>query len=338
MSEKLNVAVLPAGAWGTAFAKVAGEKGYNVNLYFRSSDAAEVFNSEHINYSRLSGIKISENVTAINDIEETVSDVDILVLAPPSRFLRELYLQVFDYVNRDTPILSLTKGLEEGTNLRASQMLKQIEPEISSRLAVLSGPNFAEEIARGLPAFSVVASEDEELAELMQKKFSTPRFRIYTQDDVTGVELGGAFKNVIAIAAGASDGLGMGENARAGLVTRGLEEIKRLGVALGGKEPTFDGLAGQGDLWLTSTSSKSRNHEAGVAIARGVKPEELRQSGRTIEGFYTARAMVELAKDFGMSLPIAEAVYHVVYEGLSVKEAIVSLENRPLTTENVSLH
>lgn len=335
--ERLNVAVLPAGSWGVAFSTVVVEGGHNARLFFHSEADYETFISSHMYPRRLPGVIFAENIEATDNFKKALDGVDVLVLAPPSRILRTFYKEIRSFTPYQAPILCLTKGLEQGTNLRMSQVLEEEEPGISQRLAMLSGPNLAPEIARGLPAATVVASSNYSLAERIQSIFSTKNFRIYAQDDILGVELGGAFKNVYAFASGVCDGLERGRNARAALIGRGLVEMRRLAVAMGAQEQTLMGLSGQTDLWLTCTSDESRNHFAGVEFVHGVHPKKLIESGKTIESFYTVRAMVNLAKQYHIEVPIAQAVYEVLYEGSTIEDAIGKLLDRSVVHENGSL-
>lgn len=334
--EELSVSVLPAGRWGTAFARVVASRGHNTQLFFRNERDNHLFRTTHQNERYFPGITLPDNITSTEDLADAVNSADVLVLAAPSRFLREFFRQIKSMVDfhKDIKIICLTKGLEEDTNLRMSQVLEQELPHIVSCLAVISGPNFASEIIQGKPAATVVASKNISFERFVQDNFSSPYFRIYRQHDLIGVELGGAFKNVIAIAAGVSDGIDFGENARSGLITRGLEEMKRLGIALGGQERTFDGLSGQGDLWLTCTSQQSRNHEFGVELARGRSIAELLGDKTVYEGYYSTRAMIRLAKQQRVAVPIAEVVYAVLYNNLSIGEAIEKLLSRALVSEN----
>ena len=334
VSPELTIAVLPAGRWGLAFGKVVADSHYNVNIYLRSKEETDRFNDTHRHPRYFTDVTLPNNVVASSSLEQLVSEAEILVLAIPSAHARSFYREIKPFDNRDADIICLTKGLEEGTNLKMSDVLEEENPGLISRFTVISGPNFASEIIHGLPAFTVAASEELGRARLIQETFTTNTFRIYAQNDLTGIQLGGACKNVIAIAAGASDGLGFGENARAGLITRGLEEIKRLGIALGGQERTFDGLSGQGDLWLTCTSPQSRNHELGFELAKGKTLAQLFESGTVYEGYFTAKAMIELAKEKGVSVPIAEVVYEVLYQNLSILSAVGRLRGRTLTIEN----
>lgn len=330
---KFNVAVLPAGAWGTAFSLVAAVR-HNVSLYFRSEEDFRTFNETHQYPRRHPGIVFPENIKAVDSIEEVLAGANIVVLAYPSKYLRESFREIWPYIPSEATILCLTKGLEQGTNLRMSEVLEEVESGISNRLAILSGPNLAYYVARGLPAGATVSSGDYSLAERMQRDFNTSFFRIYRTRDLLGVELGSAFKNVYAFAVGVSDGLGLGENARGILIPRGLWEATRLAVALGAKAVTLNGLSGMGDMIVTCTSLYSRNHEAGVKFAEGARPDELLNSPKTIEALYTVRAMVALADAHGIEVPIAQAVHDVLYSGLTIKDAMQRLIARDLKDEN----
>lgn len=320
MTSKLNISILPAGAWGTALAVPLSDNGHNVKFYFRHQEDANNFNKEKENTKRLPKIKFNGLVSSTSDLEKAVSDADILVLSCDSAHVRNFFSQVKPFLNGKTKILCVSKGIEEDTNLCMSDVLQEVDPEIGSRLAVLSGPNFAVEVGKRLPTLTVIASEKKEVAKELQKVFSSEHFRVYTQDDVMGVELGGALKNVIAIGVGIGDGLGYGENSRAALITRGIAEMIKLGVEMGADELTFAGLSGMGDLILTCTSGKSRNHNAGLRIGRGTDPRELIKSDETIEGLLTVKAAHEIAKKKNIELPIMEMVYKIVYEGLKPRE------------------
>lgn len=332
--ERLNVAVLPAGAWGAAFSRVVAESGHNVTLFFRSETDGRTFANCHQYPRRLWGVIFPEDIQVANSAEQALAGADRVVLAPPSRFLRAFYREIKPFVPHEVPVLCLTKGLEQGTNLRMSQVLEEEDPGISQRLAILSGPNLACDVAGGKPAFTVVASTDLSLAVRMQRNFSTDSFRIYTTDDVVGVELGGAFKNVMALAAGAGDGLNMGASIRSALIGRGINEMISLAVVLGARKETLNGLSGAGDLVLTCTSPDSRNYQAGFKIARGANIEELMNAGWTVEGFRTVIVMVALAEANGIDVPIARAVYDVLYRGFTIEDVKKRLVSRPLIHEN----
>lgn len=331
---KHEVAIVPAGAWGAAFAGVAAKAGHGVRLYFRDDEEVRSFNETHEYPRRHPGIVFPENIKAAGSIEEALSGADIVVLAYPSKLLRGKFVEARSYIPSEASILCLTKGLEERTNLRPSEVLEQEEPGIGRRLAVLSGPNLAHEVVRGLPAGATISSSDYELAQRIQLGFNTDSLRTYRTRDLVGVELGGAFKNIYAFLVGASDGLGFGRNARGILIPRGLLEASNLAVAMGAMERTLIGLSGLGDMIVTCTSSHSRNHEAGFAFAKGATPDELLNSPKTIEALYTVKAMVALAKIHEIDMPLAQAVYDVLYNGISINAVIQRLIARDLKDEN----
>lgn len=334
MDSKLNISILPAGVWGTALAVPLLDNGHNVKLYFRQDKDAKVFNKHKINLKRLPKIKFNELVSATSNLEEAVKDADILVLACDSVHIRNFFGKIQPFLGKGTKVLCVSKGIEEGTNMCMSQVIKKIEPKVGPRLAVMSGPNFAIEMAKRLPTLTVIASTNKILAKLLQKVFTTSNFKVYTQDDMTGVELGGALKNVIAIGVGIGDGLKMGENGRAALITRGIAEMVNLGTAMGANKSTFAGLSGMGDLILSCTSGQSRNHKAGLKIGQGINPNTLLNSDQTIEGLHTARAVVELAKKAKVEIPIMEMVYKIVYQGLKPRQGFAQLMKLELNSEN----
>ncbi len=310
------------------------DNGHNVKFYFRHKEDADHFNKEKENTKRLPKIKFNGRASATSSLEKAVKDAGILVLSCDSAHVRNFFTQIKPFLTGKTKVLCVSKGIEEETNLCMSDVLLAVDPQISSRLAVLSGPNFAIEVGKRLPTLTVIASENKKVAQDLQKVFSSENFRVYTQDDVVGVELGGALKNVIAIGVGIGDGLGYGENSRAALITRGIAEMIKLGNVMGADEPTFAGLSGMGDLILTCTSSKSRNHKAGLRIGRGVNPKELIESDETIEGLLTVKAAYEIAKKKNIEVPIMEMVYKIVYEGLKPKEGFKQLMQLELSSED----
>lgn len=334
MGSKLNISILPAGAWGTALAVPLSDNGHNVKFYFRQEEDAKNFNKVKINSKRLPKVKFNGTTKATSNLEEAVSEADILVLACGSAHLRGFFSQIKPFLKSDTKILCISKGIEAETNLCMTQVLESIDPKLSTRLAVLCGPNFAIEVGKRLPTMSVIASDNREVAKQLQKAFSSNHFRVYTQDDVMGVELGGALKNVIAIGVGIGDGLRYGENGRAALITRGIAEMIQLGVALGADELTFAGLSGMGDLILTCTSGKSRNHKAGLKIGKGANPIDLINSDETIEGLLTVKAVKEIAGDKKIEAPIMDMVYKIVYEGLKPREGFKQLMKLELSSED----
>lgn len=332
--EKLNVVIAPAGgAFGSAISIPLLANGHEVTFAFRSKEKAQRFReSRQLEEERLKGFVFPENIRVTSDTAEAVRNANLVVLATPARFIETYYPANIQPVRKsDTKILVPSKGLVKIGNkyLRPSEVISHFDPSATRHLTVLHGPNFAPEIARGLPFVTVIAAEDPELAEDMVDVFSlTPQYRIYPSEDVAGVELGGAFKNVIAIAAGINDGLQYGENARAALIKRGELEIVRLGVALGGQEETLMGISGSADLWMTCTSKQSRNHEFGVQIGQGKNPTELLKSGETVEGYYTAKVAWEFVREYDIKAPITKLVYCVLHKGMGVAEAVRQLQER----------
>jgi glycerol-3-phosphate dehydrogenase (NAD(P)+) len=328
----MKAAVIPAGAWGTALALCLEANGFSVHLWCREREAAEEMARTREN-RRLPGVSLPPSLLPTSDLEEVLHEAGVVVLAPPSGAFRSLLKALLPLLPPGALLLSGTKGLEPGTGLRMSQVAEETDPSLVRRLGVVSGPNFAGEIARRLPASTVVAARDPEVASFFQRVLSTPWFRVYTQDDVAGVELGGALKNVLAIGVGIAEGMGAGKNAQAALITRGLHELARLGVALGARERTFFGLAGLGDLVLTSTSSQSRNRQLGVALGRGESLSHfLFRTGFTVEGAVTAPSARTLAEERGLDLPIVREVA-LVLEGKSPREALRDLMSRELRAE-----
>lgn len=335
--ERLNVTILPAGAFGMAMAMPFLANGNEVTLGFRNWEKAEQFRATRQS-ERLPEVTFPKNLKVTANLEQAVGSADLVVVVTPSRFLRPFYSEwITPYRKKDALLLSVIKGVEEDTNLRPSEVIVNLDPEIAPNLAVLGGPNFAIDLAMGLPAATVIASECSKTAEKIAEACHSKAFRVYRGNDVVGVELGGALKNVIAFAAGVSDGLRKGESARAGLIQRGVIEMTRLGCTLGGREETLMGLSGSGDLWMTATSYKSRNHWAGVELALGKPLEEIINSGKTIEGIHTAKVAVELARQNDVEVPISDAVYQVAYNGILVEEAITQLLGRTPAYENGSM-
>lgn len=332
----LNIAIVPAGQWGTALAVPLSRGGHRVRLYFREAVEAEHFNTRRVNRKRLPGVIFPGNVSATADLAAAVHDVDLVVVAPSSGGLRDVCRQLRPHLPHKAVIVSVVKAMfpEEprlpselighelfGAAAGDSQSATCINDE---RIAVISGPNFAVEVAQELPAGTVAASANIDTARFVQSAFMTDRFRVWTSTDIVGVQLGGALKNIVAIGTGISDGLGMGHNARATLITRSVAEIARLGSAFGADSMTFAGVSGIGDLMLTCTGDLSRNRRAGLAIARG----EAIDPNTTVEGVPTAKATYMLAQELGIDMPITEVVYRILYEGLSPKEGLRYLMTR----------
>ncbi len=330
------VAVVGGGSWGTALAVHLGRLGLEPRLWARDPTLVGLIRSRRENPWYLPDIPLPEALTVTPDLAEALDDVALVIVAVPSHAFDAIMEAAAPRLGGGTTILSATKGLEPERSRRMSEIASARCP--GSPIAVLSGPTFAREVALGLPAAAVVASADAQVATALQRRLSSPAFRLYTNRDVLGVEIGGALKNVMAIATGISDGLGLGENARAALITRGLAEITRLGVALGASPGTFAGLAGIGDLVLTCTGSLSRNHALGLALARGKTVEEARGETRMVaEGARTSRAATLLARQKGVSLPICQEVAAVLFEGKTPREALASLLQREYRAEEEPL-
>ena len=329
------LAIIGAGGWGTALAITQARANRDVRLWVYEADLAEAMNRDRENSIYLAGVKIPESVQIHHSMCDVVRGCDVVIIAVPSHFYRSVAQQLLPLVAADAVFVSATKGIENDSLMRMSEILEEIaRPHFNAKVAVLSGPTFAPEVSRGEPTALVIASSDEALRLQLQAGLSTPRFRLYTNADRTGVELGGAVKNTIAIAAGVADGLGLGSNATAALVTRGLAEITRLVVACGGKRETMAGLAGLGDLVLTAYGNLSRNRRVGVELGRGRTIEEIISSTRMIaEGVKTTKSTVQLAQRLGIEMPIAERMYAVLYEGLRPQEAITDLMERKLKEE-----
>lgn len=322
----MKVCVLGSGGWGTALSLVLLENGHDVALWSFTREEYEAIRSAGEN-PMLKGVPLPKELRLTWDMN-AAAGCDMVVLATPSFAIRTTARKLRDIVTPGTVLVSVAKGIEEGTSKRLTEA---IEEETQGRCPVvaLSGPTHAEEVGRGVPSAIVAASRDQQAAELAQRLFMNERFRVYTSSDVVGAELGAALKNVIALCAGVSDGMGFGDNTRAMLMTRGLTEIARLGVALGGRQATFAGLTGVGDLIVTCTSMHSRNHRCGILIGQGVEPHEaVKQIGAVVEGFYAAKTARELAHKHGVEMPITEAAYSVLYEGMAPAEAMKQLMTR----------
>ena len=332
----LRVAVMGAGGWGTALAIVAGRAGHEVRLWSRNAGVVEGVNARRENETYLAGHETPENVRATLDIGEALRDAELVVLAAPSHATRELLTSVAIHASPEMVFVSATKGIEIETGKRISEVAEEILGDGASdvRFVCLSGPSFAQEVAAGQPTAVVAASREEELARMVQAGLSVQNFRIYTNTDVTGTELGGALKNVMALAAGMVSGLGYGANSVAALITRGLAEMARLALAHGARRESLMGLAGLGDLVLTCTGSLSRNRYVGQELGRGRSIEEVLAGMKEVaEGVKTTRAVHLLAARLGVELPITHEVHAVLYEGKSARAAAEELMSRPLKGE-----
>lgn len=327
-----NLAIIGGGSWGTALALVLAPRFERVTLWVYESDLAERMRASRINDVYLPGFAVPANVEVSSDLGGALDGAEIVLSVVPSHLVRGLYEQMRPHLRESMLFVSATKGLENGTLLRMSEVIAAVTG--SRRIAVISGPSFAKEVARMEPTALVAAAADAELAAVVQEAFSGPTFRVYTSTDPTGIEVGGSIKNVVAIGAGVLHGLGLGHNALAALITRGLAEMTRLAVAMGGKPQTLAGLAGLGDLVLTCTGDLSRNRMVGIELARGRRLEEITGSMKMVaEGVKTTNAAVDLAQRYGVEMPIAREMFRVLHDGVAPREAIRRLMERSLKGE-----
>ncbi|MGL6235692.1 MAG: NAD(P)H-dependent glycerol-3-phosphate dehydrogenase [Segniliparus sp.] len=329
-----EVAVMGSGAWGTAMAKVIADLGHHVVLWSRREALADAINQDRENGEYLPGWRLPESLVATADPVFAVAEANTVLLATPAQSLRTNLESWGGAIKPGTLLLSLAKGLERGTKLRMTEVVEEVLGRPTGEIAVLSGPNLALEVAAGQPSGAAIACSDESAALALQRLCSGPNFRVYTNDDVVGVELAGVVKNVIALACGIASGFGYGQNTLAVLITRGLAEITRLGVAMGAKASTFSGLAGVGDLVATCTSPLSRNRAFGVRLGLGEAAKAATGGPHgVVEGYASCGAVRELAADHGVEMPITEAVYQVCHEGAAVREAVESLMGRKIGAE-----
>lgn len=328
----MNIGVIGSGSWGSAIGNLLATIGHDVHMYTRSDAQYRRMKEYGDNPHYLIDFHFAPSVQFHCNFNEAVRDTDVIVLAVPTAAVRETMEKIRENGSRAI-IVNLAKGLEQGSHLRVSEIAKAILPE--NPFVVLSGPSHAEEVAKLLPTTVLVCSENKDIALKVQDLFTYDAFRVYVQDDMIGVEIGGALKNIIALGAGLSDGLGYGDNAKAALMTRGITEIQRLGIALGAKPVTFQGLSGIGDLIVTCTSVHSRNWQFGNRIGKGMDVEEaIEDIGQVVEGYKTTKAAYELAKDMGIEMPITEKLYKVLYGGLEPRRAVLDLMQRPNKHEN----
>lgn len=330
-----KIGVVGAGSWGTALANLLGNKGFKVDFWVFEKEIKKQIEEFCENKVFLPGIALSSNIFPSNDIADVVKGKDMALIVVPSHVMRDTAIKISGLIDKKTITVSASKGIENGTHLTMTGVLKECISSIhEDNFAALSGPSFAREVAENLPTAVTVASKHPDVAAFVQHLFATPFFRVYTNDDIIGVELGGAVKNVIAIAAGIVDGLGLGLNTRAALITRGLAEIKRLGLAMGAKPETFTGLAGAGDLVLTCTGDLSRNHAVGKKIGENKKLKEILSEMRMVaEGINTTKSVYDLSKKLGVEMPITHEIYSILYEDVSPKEALLRLMTRDLKQE-----
>ena len=327
-----KIGVIGAGSWGTALAILLNEKGNDVTLWsHRETEAEHMRQSREC--SKLPGIKIPEAVEITSDLKQAVSGKKVLVMVVPSRCMRETAELLKECVAPGTYVISAAKGIEDETLFTMTDILEQVLPQTD--VAVLSGPSHAEEVAKLLPTTCVIGAHTEETARFLQELFMGPMFRVYISSDMLGIELGGALKNVIALAAGIADGMGYGDNAKAALITRGSVEIGRLGIRMGGKPETFFGLTGIGDLIVTCASMHSRNRRAGILLGQGYTMKEaMKEVNMVVEGVYSAKAAMALARKYDTELPIIEQVNQILFEGKDPKKVVADLMLRDKKTEN----
>ena len=331
----INIGVVGAGSWGTALANLLAQKGLSIDLWVFEEDVKAQIRDQHANEVFLPGIRLSDNLTPSNDLGGVVAGKDFLVTVVPSHLVRTVAGEMAPHVAPDTVVVSASKGIENQTHLTMTQVLAEVMPALApENITVLSGPSFAREVAANVPTAVTVAGRAPEVAKRVQHIFATPYFRVYTSDDPVGVELGGAVKNVIAIAAGIIDGLNLGLNTRAALITRGQTEIRRLGLKMGANPRTFTGLAGIGDLILTCTGDLSRNHTVGKQIGQGKSLQEILAGMRMVaEGVKTAKSVYNLSRKVDVEMPISREIYNVLYKGVPPKEALFRLMTRDLKEE-----
>ena len=323
----MKIAVIGSGGWGTAIAILLSSRGHNVYLWSWIQEGTDRLKKDRENKEFLPGVKFPDTIYCSHDMAECTDGAELIITAAPSPATRTTAKQLSPHVKEGQKIVNISKGLEEGTLLRLSQVYKEEIPQAD--ISVMSGPSHAEEVSRGLPTTNVVASEHIDTAKFIQDVFMGDMFRVYTSTDIIGVELGGALKNVIALCAGISDGLGYGDNTKAALMTRGLAEIARLGKAMGANEKTFMGLSGVGDLIVTCTSMHSRNRRAGILLGQGKSLKETLESVHmVVEGVNTATAAYEMAHKYNVEMPIVEEAYNILYNGRNAREAVLLLMTR----------
>ena len=331
----MRASVIGLGAFGTALANTLASRCDEVRAWARESKVVDFINGPRENKTYLPGIAVSPRVRATLSLEEALGGAELVVFATPSHATRDVLRNALPFLHEHVPLLTVAKGIENETLMTMTQLLEDCLPEeFHPSIAILSGPSFAKEMAAGMPTVVTIAAHHEKVAQRIQGALQTETFRTYTSVDVIGVEMGGALKNVIAIAAGISDGLGFGLNARSAVITRGLAEISRIAVAMGANPLTLMGLAGLGDLVLTCTDDQSRNRRFGLLLAGGKSPEAaVAEIGQAVEGYAAARAIHSVAAHAGVEMPLCEMVYRVLYEQLSAKDAVRALMSRPVRSE-----
>ncbi len=330
-----NISIIGAGSWGTALAVLLGNNGHVVTIWSALEKEIQMLETER-ELKSLPGVRILDNTIVTGSLQEAMEKKDVLVLAVASSYTRETARRMAEYLKPGQIIVNVAKGIEDNTLLTLSQVIE--EELLQADVAVLSGPSHAEEVGKGIPTTCVVGAHSQNTAEYVQTIFMSPVFRVYTSPDMLGIELGAALKNVIALAAGIADGLGYGDNTKAALITRGITEIARLGIKMGGKIQTFSGLSGIGDLIVTCASMHSRNRRAGMLIGQGYTMEEaMKEVNMVVEGVYSAKAALALARKYEVEMPIIEQVNQVLFEGRTAAEAVKELMLRDRTIEHSDL-
>lgn len=323
----MNVSFLGAGSWGTALAIMLGNHGHKVCLWSALEEEVALLKTKREHVDRLPGIKLPQQVSITDSLEEALTGQDLVVFSVASPYIRKTAKQAAPFMKKGQMVVNVAKGIEEGSLSTLSDILKEELP--MAEIAVLSGPSHAEEVSRGMPTTVVVGADSREAAYFVQDIFMNERFRVYTSPDVIGIELGGALKNVMALAAGVIDGLGLGDNTKAALMTRGIAEMSRLGIAMGGELATFSGLSGIGDLIVTCTSKHSRNRKAGYLIGQGKSPKEaMKEVKQVVEGVYSAKAALDLANKYQITMPIVEQVNLVLFHQKTAEKALKDLLER----------
>lgn len=331
-----KVSVIGAGSWGTALASVLDKNGHSVTVWSILEEEVKMLSEKREHTDKLPGVKLSEKIVFTTDLEQAVKDMDMVVVAVPSPFIRSTSASMKPYVTEGQLLVNVAKGIEENTLMTLPDIIKQEIPQ--AEVAVLSGPSHAEEVGIGLPTTVVAGASRRSVAEYVQSIFMNESFRVYTSPDMTGIELGAALKNVIALAAGMADGLGFGDNTKAALITRGMKEISRLAIAMGAKAETLSGLSGIGDLIVTCASRHSRNRKAGMLMGQGYTMDQaMKEVKMVVEGVYSAKAAMGLAKKYGVSMPIIEQVNRVLFEDYPVRDAVMDLMMRDRKTEHEDL-
>ena len=323
----MKITLCGGGSWGTAIARLLSNKGHELNFYIRNKEVIEDIRKNKENTKYLPGAKFEKEINLTNNLDSVLEDIDVFIIAVPTSSIREVLTSIKDKISKDVIIVNLSKGIEVESLDRISEISSEILKD--NPFVALSGPSHAEEVGKDIPTTLVASSENLKVAQTIQHEFSTPIFRIYTNPDLVGVEMGGALKNIIALAAGMNDGLAYGDNSKAALMTRGIYEMSKLGISLGANPHTFNGLSGIGDLIVTCTSMHSRNRRAGILIGEGKSMEEAcKEVGQVVEGVKTVKSAYKLAKLKNIEMPITNALYKVLYEGYDPNKAVYELMTR----------